>query len=113
MRDIVPDLDEQVTAPARQVLETGQALLAQTVAGETAAAPGESHSWEVDWYPIMDGDAVRAVGVNVRDVTKYARMDRRAAPRDAGAAAPREEHARQRHGAHQPGAARGGRPRSG
>ena len=76
MLEIVPDLSEQVIAPAREVLETGKALLAQSVVGETAAAPGEAHSWEVDWYPIMEGDTVHAVGVNVRDVTKYIRMDR-------------------------------------
>ncbi|MEO1649562.1 MAG: CheR family methyltransferase [Pseudomonadota bacterium] len=73
--EVVPDLGEDVIAPVRQVFETGEAIRAVEVIGTTNAAPGEERAWEVDWYPVRDGEDIYAVGVSVRDVTKYKAME--------------------------------------
>ena len=74
--DLVPDLTDQVVEPVREVFRTGKPILAHQVTGETAADPGVERNWEVDWYPIHDGKQVSAVGVSVRDVTKYKEMEK-------------------------------------
>ncbi len=73
--DIVPGLTDQVIDPVKQVFRTGEPILARAVKGYTAADPEREHHWEVDWYPIRAGDTVSAVGVSVRDVTKYREME--------------------------------------
>ena len=73
--EIVPNLTEQVVDPVKEVFRTGVPILARQVRGTTAADAERQHHWEVDWYPIREGDAVSAVGLSVRDVTKYHEME--------------------------------------
>ena len=73
--DIVPTLADQVIEPVQQVFRTGEPILGRAVTGYTAAAPDNERQWEVDWYPIREGDTISAVGVSVRDVTKFHEME--------------------------------------
>ncbi|MEM7694180.1 MAG: CheR family methyltransferase [Pseudomonadota bacterium] len=73
--DIVPLLGEQVIKPMRDVLLSGEPILAQEVIGQTAGAPGQTLTWEVDWYPVRHDRDIVAIGVSVRDVTRYKTME--------------------------------------
>ena len=73
--EVVPTLSDQVVEPVKEVFRTGQPILGRPITGYTAAAPDEERRWEVDWYPIREGETVSAVGVSVRDVTKYHEME--------------------------------------
>jgi two-component system CheB/CheR fusion protein len=72
MAEVVPRLGEQVTEPARRVLETGEAIEGLRLRGQTAGHD-EERVWDTDWYPVRFGDEIEAVGVNVRDVTEQVR----------------------------------------
>jgi two-component system CheB/CheR fusion protein len=73
--DVMPTLAEDMTAPLDEVFETGKPVLDRQISGHTEAHPERERVWEVDWYPVMEaGDGVRAVGVNVRDVTRQVEM---------------------------------------
>ena len=74
MTEVVPDLGDQVSAPVRQVIESGQRIEALRVAGHTAGRPDDERIWETDWYPVTDHGRIFGVGVNVRDVTDEANM---------------------------------------
>lgn len=69
--EVVPDIGEQVTAPVRQVLKTGNRIESLRIEGRTALRPTEDRIWETDWYPVRNAQRVIiGVGVNVRDVTE-------------------------------------------
>jgi len=74
--EVVPNLSDQVIEPVREVFRTGKPILGNEVTGFTAADPDQERKWEVDWYPIREGDIVSAVGVSVRDVTKFYEMEK-------------------------------------
>ncbi|MEM0935343.1 MAG: chemotaxis protein CheB [Pseudomonadota bacterium] len=81
--EVMPRLQDQMAGPVAHVLETGEPVLDRRVSGHTQAHPEDERVWEVDWYPILDGggpvgspNRVRAVGLNVRDVTHQADMSR-------------------------------------
>jgi len=73
--EVVPNLADQVIEPVKEVIRTGKPILSREAKGYTAADPDHERQWEVDWYPIRHGDTVSAVGVSVRDVTKYHEME--------------------------------------
>ncbi|MGR3494299.1 chemotaxis protein CheB [Citreimonas sp.] len=73
LADIVPALAEQVVAAAQSVLDTGEPIEGMRVQGYTAGDE-EERVWDTDWYPVrFGGNAVEAVGLNVRDVTDQVR----------------------------------------
>jgi len=74
--EVMPRLGDQMAPPVREVFDTGQPVLDRRISGHTEAHPEQERVWEVDWYPILEHGAVRAVGVNVRDVTHQADMSR-------------------------------------
>jgi len=74
--DVIPQLAEAMAENHARVLATGKPVLDCRIAGHTEAAPEGARVWEVDWYPILEGAEVRAVGVNLRDVTRQAEMSR-------------------------------------
>jgi two-component system CheB/CheR fusion protein len=74
--DVMPRLGDQMMPPVHEVFERGEPVLDRRISGHTEAHPEQERVWEVDWYPIMEHGAVRAVGVNVRDVTHQADMSR-------------------------------------
>ena len=86
LRDVLGDeLAAEIEPYHRQVLESGVPILDLHVTGETAAAPGETRSWLVNYYPVRNpADEKIGVGVVLTDVTE--REEARAA---AGAATER------------------------
>ncbi|MEM1428573.1 MAG: chemotaxis protein CheB [Pseudomonadota bacterium] len=83
IREIMPRLSDELAGPVATVLRTGEPVLDRRISGHTDAFPEEERVWEVDWYPIAEeggsldgGPQVRAVGLNVRDVTHQADMSR-------------------------------------
>ncbi|GGL65099.1 chemotaxis protein CheB [Wenxinia marina] len=72
LRDMVPVIADTVGAGIRSVFETGEPILTQEVVGRTAADGDEDddRSWLVDYYPLRNSDGIRAVGINVVDVTQ-------------------------------------------
>ncbi|PAZ09512.1 PAS sensor protein [Streptomyces sp. SA15] len=72
VREILPHIDaEAVESAARQVLETGRAVVDRRTVGRTPADPGEEHAWSVSLYRLEDslGTAL-GVAVSVEDVTE-------------------------------------------
>ncbi|MEM9247801.1 MAG: chemotaxis protein CheB [Pseudomonadota bacterium] len=75
--DVMPWLQDQMSGPAQKVLETREPILDMRISGSVEGRKDAERVWEVDWYPIFEiggGAQVRAVGVNVRDVTQQAEM---------------------------------------
>jgi two-component system CheB/CheR fusion protein len=73
--EILAAVAQKVVPQIRQVFETGESILGVELVGETDAEPGAMKSWEIDWYPLLLDDEVHAVGMNVRDVTKYKQLE--------------------------------------
>lgn len=76
VNEVMPHLSAQMTEPVTAVFQTGQPTLGRQITGRTIAHPADERVWEVDWYPILDRGEVRAVGVNVRDITDQADLGR-------------------------------------
>ncbi len=74
MRDVVPDLNEQINGAFDVVLETGEPVLSRRIEGATAARPDERRLFLTDWYPVKNGEDIVAVGVNFRDITEQTEM---------------------------------------
>ncbi len=64
MREIVPDLADEVEPLFRQILATGQPLLNVEISGETRSQPGIHRTWLENFYPLQD-DSGQIVGINV------------------------------------------------
>jgi two-component system CheB/CheR fusion protein len=73
--EILPKAAYKVVPCVRQVFETGESILGMEMIGETDAEPDVARRWEVDWYPLYRDDEIHAVGLNVRDVTKYKELE--------------------------------------
>lgn len=54
---ITPDLAEHARQVAAQVRATGQAVIDESVSGQTEAEPGVRRSWQTGWYPLTDDDS--------------------------------------------------------
>ncbi len=76
LRDVVPNLGDAVTEPARRVFATGNAILNGEIEGTTAADPDRTHIWNVDWYPLRRDGEIYAVGIHVRDVSHQKQTER-------------------------------------
>ncbi len=74
IEDVVPDIDDQILPPVRQVFDTGRKIENLRVVGHSARNPNDERVWETDYYPVRVGDTIRGVGFNVRDITEHARM---------------------------------------
>ena len=72
LRDVLGDaLASEIEPCHRQVLETGVPILDLPVEGTTAAAPGETRTWLVSYYPVRNlVDEKIGVGVVLTDVTE-------------------------------------------
>ena len=61
----------------QKVLDTGEAVHGLEVSGETAAQPGKTRHWLVDYYPLRrDGGEVFAIGACVAEVTEQVELQR-------------------------------------
>ncbi len=76
VREVIPDLADQVEPTLRQALETGKSILGSERIGETAAQPGVERTWIENTHPVRDG-AGRIVGLNVvvEEVTERRQME--------------------------------------
>lgn len=76
IQEVVPDLTPKIEQGFRQVIETGQAVHAIELVGETKADPGVAHTWLESWYPLRDlGGAVIGVNVVAQDITERKRAE--------------------------------------
>ena len=76
LSEVMPRLSDQMAPPVRQAFDTAEPVLDRRITGRTDAHPDQDRVWEVDWYPILENGHVRAVGVNLRDVTDQTDMSR-------------------------------------
>lgn len=80
VRDMAPDLADQVTALLRQVLTTGEPILDTEVVGETEGEPGRRGIWVNSFYRVTDPDgSLVGVAALARDVTEERRLQQQAA----------------------------------
>lgn len=71
VREVVPELADQVEPLLRQVLETGEPRLNLEIEGETAAAPGLRRTWLESWFPFRKSAAeVSGINIVVLEVTE-------------------------------------------
>jgi PAS domain S-box-containing protein len=70
LREVIPDIADQVEAIYRRVLETGEPVEGVLCKGRTAARPHEEHEWLVNYHPVREpGGKAMGVSVAVLDVT--------------------------------------------
>ncbi len=79
LRDIVPQIGDQIEQLLRGVLETGEPALYHEITGQTPARPGITRSWNTSYLPLRDiaTGAVTGLYVVAEEVTE----DRAAAAR--------------------------------
>ncbi len=71
LREIIPQLADQIERWYRKVLETGKPVTDVEVSGTTQADPDAEKSWLVSYYPIESSDGtISFVGTTVVDITK-------------------------------------------
>jgi hypothetical protein len=77
--EVLPDMDPEVAAGLRQVLETGEPIKDVEVVGETPSQPGRARTWLCSWYPVRSrsGDTILGIGAIVLEVTQRVRTERR------------------------------------
>jgi len=76
LREIIPQLADQVERWYRKVLETGEPVTDVEVNGTTLADPDTEKSWLVSYYPIESSERkVSFVGTVVLDVTERKRAE--------------------------------------
>ena len=71
MREIIPEVAEQVEPLFRQVIASGEPIQDKEIYGTTPAEPGVVRYWLVSYYPVKGADGI-VLGVNtvVQDVTE-------------------------------------------
>ncbi len=82
LRELLPDLADDVEPIYRQVIATGEPILDLEVSGTTPEQPGVLRTWITSYYPQIDA-AGRTIGVNtvVQEVTdrKHEELERQQA----------------------------------
>ncbi|MEZ5854387.1 MAG: HWE histidine kinase domain-containing protein [Hyphomicrobiaceae bacterium] len=73
--DIVPQLSVQVSEATANVLESGETTTYMELMIAGHDADPDQRMLEIDWYPVRRGEAVYAIGMNIRDVTKHKMME--------------------------------------
>ena len=81
--DMVPAVHAEIAELQERVFVTGEAVRGITVRSETPAEPGRVREGQVDFYPVMDGETVFAIGGCVREVTNERELERRIAESEA------------------------------
>jgi PAS domain S-box-containing protein len=71
VRDVVPQLADEIEAACRDVIETGKPVLNHELSGETGADPGVEHTWLESWFPLRNASG-EVIGLNVvaQDITE-------------------------------------------
>ncbi len=71
--DVVPQLASTIFEYAQHVFDTGEPAVSSEIV--TSDARGERRVWDIDWYPVRRDSEVYAVGINVRDITRFKAME--------------------------------------
>ncbi|MBF2015962.1 MAG: response regulator [Rivularia sp. T60_A2020_040] len=74
VRDILPDLADQIESTLNQVIETGQSICDIEVQGTTPAAPNVQRYWCANYYPVDLLNGNRGVGSVVIEITESKRI---------------------------------------
>ncbi|RUL85841.1 PAS domain S-box protein [Tautonia sociabilis] len=77
VREMLPELADQVEPALRRVLETGEPVIDLELSGQTAARPGEHRTWLESWLPLRDA-AGEVAGINIvaQEVTERRKAER-------------------------------------
>ncbi|HYO57328.1 ATP-binding protein [Archangium sp.] len=76
VREVLPDLADQVEPLQHRVLETGRPVMDVELSGETPARPGVKCHWLANYYPVRDEDgSISGLGVVVMDITEQKRAE--------------------------------------
>ncbi len=72
LREIVPDLENELIPLLKHVLETGETIGPREVTGETAREPGLRRTWLESWGPVVSpsGELIGVHG-SVKDITDH------------------------------------------
>lgn len=71
IRDVIPEIADQVEGAYRSVFETGRPLLDVEIHGQTSASPGETRCWQVSHHPLRAEDgSITGVTTVVLDITE-------------------------------------------
>ena len=71
VREVIPDLADQVEPLLRSVLEKGEPMLNLELSGETAAQPGVLRHWVESWFPINNSEGkVTSINMVAEEVTE-------------------------------------------
>jgi two-component system, cell cycle sensor histidine kinase and response regulator CckA len=76
VREVLPNLVEELEPLFRSVLETGRPIFQREVCGTTPAQPGVERNWIADYGPLKEGDKVIAVNAVVIEVTEQRRTQK-------------------------------------
>lgn len=88
IRELLPDLADQIEAPLRKILESGEPLTDFEVSTEIPEQPGVVRTWLKNWYPLRD-ETGRIVAINavVEDITERKQTEETLRLRDRAIAA--------------------------
>ena len=64
VREIVPDLADEVETLLHEILATGEPVLDIELTGETRAQPGVKRTWLVQWLPLKN-EQDQVIGINI------------------------------------------------
>jgi PAS domain S-box-containing protein len=71
LREVLPQLADQVEPLLRSVLEKGEPMLNIEISGETAARPGVLRHWVENWFPIKNAKGqVTSINMVAEEVTQ-------------------------------------------
>ncbi|HEX8556277.1 MAG TPA: PAS domain-containing protein [Sphingomonas sp.] len=74
VQEVVPELNEQVIAMMRRVLE-GEEVWNVELSGTTPAQPGVERTWRENWLPIRNAEgAITGVAVSAEEITEAKRV---------------------------------------
>jgi PAS domain S-box-containing protein len=76
VRDVLPDLADELEPLLRSVLDTGQPILQREIYGTKSAQPGVERNWLTSCCPLKEGDKVVAANVVVVDMTERRRAQK-------------------------------------
>jgi two-component system, cell cycle sensor histidine kinase and response regulator CckA len=75
VRDVLPDLADELEPLFSRVLDTGQPILRREIHGTTPGQQGVERDWLASYCPLIEGDKVVAVNAVVMEVTETRRAE--------------------------------------
>ncbi|WP_179228498.1 PAS domain-containing hybrid sensor histidine kinase/response regulator [Leptolyngbya ohadii] len=76
LRELLPELADQLEPIYRRVIETGEPILNLEVSGKNPAQPGVVRTWLSSYYPLKDQrDRILGVNVVVQEITEHKRRE--------------------------------------